>query len=199
MNNRAFTLIELLVTIAIIGVLFAMASPALQRIYDVADETKCANNLRQLAVVIQAAAQDNDNHFPRIENDPSNPIHTDEDGEEVMTLAQLCESHRVSTNVLKCPADVRLAGTATGRSKSYFDWLGSSYEWLPFFEGELTTNPTIRGPFGQFSVPLSRVRLVLDYAENSEGPHRRGKGSSSINALYGDGHVSQIELNVDGE
>lgn len=193
-SHTAFTLIELVVSIAIVGTLVAMLAPAGQRALAMADRAKCTGNLRQLAVIVQTAAQDNDNHFPRIENDPTDPIHGGDDAGKVWTLPELVQSQGASTDILKCPADIRNAGKATGRSQSYYHWKGSSYEWLPFFEDELVSSPTIRGPFGQFTVPLSHVRLLMDYAENSEGPHNRGVGTSSMNVLYADGHVKTVVL-----
>lgn len=49
-RRRGFTLLELLVVISIIAVLAAMLFPAIQRLREMANRTKCINNMRQIGL-----------------------------------------------------------------------------------------------------------------------------------------------------
>jgi prepilin-type N-terminal cleavage/methylation domain-containing protein/prepilin-type processing-associated H-X9-DG protein len=63
-SPRGFTLIELFVVVAIIGIIMALAFPALTRAIERAKATKDLSNMRQIGMAIQTYLNDNDQILP---------------------------------------------------------------------------------------------------------------------------------------
>ena len=182
-SSKAFTLIELIVVIAIIGMLAVLSIPELTRAKSRAQSTVCVNNLRQVGIGVLSYIADNDNTFPMIEPNQTDPVYVD-DGKtdnkevEVEPMLPALEPYGVTAAVLKCPTDIR-------RTPSYFETRGTSYQWRVMVDDENATAPMIYGGRRGYSVRMvkpSRVTLCTDFLAIHNG---------RVNRLYGDGHVSK--------
>ena len=73
LRRSGFTLVEILVTVAIIGVLAALAVPALRDSNTKAENVRCVSNLRKLvAAAILYGSENNTGYLPVISNNPAN-------------------------------------------------------------------------------------------------------------------------------
>src|ERR1700722_4080717 len=62
--SAAFPLIELLVVIGIIALLVSILMPALSRAQQMAKQTACLSNLRNMGNAVQMYMNDNQNYYP---------------------------------------------------------------------------------------------------------------------------------------
>ncbi len=63
-TKRGFTLIELLVVIAIIAVLLAILMPAMSKIKEIARETACKSNLKNVGLAVAMYLDDYERKIP---------------------------------------------------------------------------------------------------------------------------------------
>jgi len=175
----AFTLIELMCVIAIIALLAGIVMPVTNMMLVRAHNLKCANNLRQIGIAANAAANDNDNRYPIIEIGDAVP---DDFNPKPMTAA--LKPYGVTDAGFQCPMDLK--------GNNNYATYGSSYMWQPQAEDNNQNTPIVYGRRGQASVsgitvPTSRVRLATDW-EAVHPPDSLG-ASGVMYAVYADGHV----------
>ncbi len=96
--HRGFTLIELLVVIAIIAILAAILFPVFAKAREQAKRTQCTAQMRQLALVVNMYADDNNASLP-----PSSNYGVDaSDPKRIWT--PLVQPYMKDKNIVLCPA-----------------------------------------------------------------------------------------------
>lgn len=174
----AFTLVELLAVICILSLVATLSTPTIQKVREKTESTACLSNLRQIGTAIWLWIPDNGNRYPRVENDPANPVYEPDD--EAKPLLELLLPYGVTTNVFRCPSEIKAGG-------KYFKKFTNSYECPPWAGDEAVASGQIQiyRPGGTFNLPASRVTFAWDY----ENVH-----SGGFNRLRADNTVSYMNL-----
>lgn len=178
-----FTMIELLCVITIIGLLAAMLMPVTQGIIVRARDTKCMNNLKQIGIAANAAANDNDNRYPIIEFDGDGNVVSETLGVDAKYMDEALKPYGITKELLLCPVDVQ------GPKNYLQSWAhNSSYMWSPYSEDTSSAAPSILSRRrGMTTIPTSRLQLASDWQALHVSTDRGA--SPMIYAVYADGHV----------
>ena len=192
--ERAFTLIELLVVIVTIGILIAIAVPALTSVFDRAKATKDMSNLRQIGILMQTYLNDKDGILPVINLAP---------GIGTTAFPVIYPKYIGSKRVFQSPFDKRAAAETDSAPVSY-----------GINQNMYTAPPGIAGNMTKVVSPSATILMAPNYNGNPRlsaswtgiatlvpnlaagggagmtiGPQRNG---AQINALFCDLHAETM-------
>ncbi len=166
-NN--FTLIELLVVIAIIGILIAITAPALSKVKQKANSSKCLNNLHNISLAFQGYLQASNEIMPVAADMPSLGLNS------YPRIVDVLSADLNNTEIFRCPADT---------VRNYFLSEGSSYQYNTMMGGRKLTEDFLLKELGP-----SRAFVMHDY----EAFHGKAGAAGAMNYAFADGHVGDLE------
>lgn len=156
-RSQAFTLIELLIVIVIIGLLTALLLPALSTAREHARKTRCASNMKQVALGMTLYWGDYGEQFPAT-------IHDTYDLDRAL-WGQLVEPYVHGRAVFRCPA----LGPTTNEGVHYFNFF-QFFLTVPFgYNRTYLGHPDKPIPMAKVKRPSETVLMMDTKNDFSEG------------------------------
>lgn len=207
----AFTLVELLVVVAIIALLLAILLPGLRKAQEAARTIKCLSNERQILVLMNTYAPENDDFLPNGVGEAGGCLwtwmghlakyvyYTDDwnDGKLTYNPGGLQIFLCPSVELVQAPGDVGIGQTTVG----YYKRLSSSYGAVTPFIGAGQGN-RLSAKLSQIAAPSRKALLsgynyyicsdftLNDYRGEPYGRRLAAIHPDKVNVGYADGHSS---------
>jgi prepilin-type N-terminal cleavage/methylation domain-containing protein/prepilin-type processing-associated H-X9-DG protein len=192
---RGFTLIELLIVIATVGILAALAVPALTSALEHAKATKDMSNLRQIGLALQTYLNDKDGVLPVINAAPG----IGADLSPVIYPNYIGKTRRVFQSPFdrRAASETDSAPVSYGINRNIYDLINGYMVKVVSPSSTILMAPNYNGNPGLSSSWTARA-AAAPYVVNLElgggagmaiGPQRNG---TQINALFCDLHVESM-------
>jgi prepilin-type N-terminal cleavage/methylation domain-containing protein len=186
--ERAFTLIELLIVIAAIGILAAIAVPALNSVYERAKVTKDLSNLRQIGIAMQTYLNDKDNVLPVVSLNP---------GIGTNAMPVIYPKYIGTKKVFQSPFDKRPdsegddAPVSYGINQNIYDLIGGNMTRVVSPASTILMAPNYNGNPGLIASWTGRAAIapfVVNLPPGGAGTPGPQRSGAQINALFCDLH-----------